>query len=88
MRNAFAYELTKRGFRVQRQVLVPIIYDGVQLEEPLRLDLLVEEAVIIEVKSVEKMHPVFDANAYLFEAQRKTSGIHYQFQCRRYPSRH
>src|SRR5438045_3708712 len=48
MRNAFAYELTKRGFRVQRQVLVPIIYDGVQLEEPLRLDLLVEEAVIIE----------------------------------------
>ena len=61
MRNAFAYELTKRGFRVQRQVLVPIIYDGVQLEEPLRLDLLVEEAVIIEVKAVEKMHPVFDA---------------------------
>src|SRR4051812_18868823 len=56
-----AYELTKRGFKVQRQVLVPIIYDGVRLEEPLRLDLLVEEAVIIEVKAVEKMHPVFDA---------------------------
>jgi len=56
-----AYELTKRGLRVQRQVLVPIMYDGVVLDEPLRLDLLVEESVIVEVKAVEKMHPVFHA---------------------------
>ncbi len=54
-----AHELTKRGPRVRRQVLVAIVYDGVVLEEPLRLDLLVEESVIVEVKSVEKIHPVF-----------------------------
>src|SRR5258706_11261381 len=56
-----AYELSKRGLRVRRQVPVPIFYDGVMLEEPLRLDLLVEETVIIEVKAAEKMHPVFEA---------------------------
>ena len=54
-----AHELTKRGLRVQRQVRVPIVYDGVELDEPLRLDLLVEDSVIVEVKAVEKMHPVF-----------------------------
>jgi|SRR6266850_863355 len=55
------HELVKRGLRVRRQVLVPIVYDGVLLEEPLRLDLLVEESVIIEVKAVERMHPVFES---------------------------
>jgi GxxExxY protein len=54
-----AHELTKRGLNVERQVRVPIVYDGVVLDEPLRLDLLVEESVIVEVKAVEKMHPVF-----------------------------
>jgi len=54
-------ELTKRGLRVRRQVAVPIVYDGEVIDEPLRLDLLVEETVIIDVKSVEKMHPVFRA---------------------------
>jgi GxxExxY protein len=54
-----AHELTKRGLKVRRQVLVPIVYDGVVLDEPLRLDLLVEDSVIVEVKAVEKMHPVF-----------------------------
>jgi len=54
-------ELTKRGLRVRRQVAVPIIYDGEVLDEPLRLDLLVEETVVIDVKAVERMHPVFRA---------------------------
>ena len=54
-----AHELTKRGLKVERQVRVPIVYDGIVLDEPLRLDLLVEESVIVEVKAVEKMHPVF-----------------------------
>jgi GxxExxY protein len=56
-----ARELTKRGLGVRRQVLVPIVYDGEVLEEPLRLDLLVEESVVVEVKAVEKMHPVFNS---------------------------
>jgi GxxExxY protein len=56
-----AAELRKRGFTVLREVMVPIHYDGMELEEGFRLDLLVNDLVIVEVKAVEKMVPVFDA---------------------------
>ena len=56
-----AFELTKRGLRVRRQVAVPLVYDGVLLDAELRIDLLVEEQVIVEVKAVEKLIPVFEA---------------------------
>jgi len=52
------YELTKRGLKVERQVAVPIMYEDVRLEEGFRADLIVEEKVIIELKSVEKAAPV------------------------------
>ncbi len=55
------YELLKRGLRVQKEVDVPVIYEGVKLDVGFRVDLLVEDCVIIELKSVEKMHPVFEA---------------------------
>jgi GxxExxY protein len=50
-----AHELRSRGLVVERQVAVPICYDGIQFEEGFRLDLLVEKKVIIEIKSVEKL---------------------------------
>jgi GxxExxY protein len=53
-----AHELRGRGLRVGRQVPVPIEFDGLQFDEGFRMDLLVEEAVIVEIKSVEKNHPV------------------------------
>jgi GxxExxY protein len=53
------YELTKRGLKVRRQVQVPIKFDGIALRTPLRLDLLVEDLVIIDTKSVEEFHPRF-----------------------------
>ncbi len=53
-----AHELRKRGLRVRRQVPVAVEYDGLKFDEGFRLDLLVEEAVIVEIKSVEKNHPV------------------------------
>ncbi len=55
---ALAHELQKRGLRVRRQVPIPVQYDGLNFDEGFRADLLVEEAVIVEVKSVEKNHPV------------------------------
>jgi GxxExxY protein len=55
------YELLKRGLRVEKEVDVPVIYDGVKLEVGFRVDLLVEDCVIIELKAVEKMHLVFQA---------------------------
>ena len=56
---ALTYELEKRGLKVERQKPVPIIYKGVTLTTDLRLDLLVEESVIVELKSVEEMKKVF-----------------------------
>lgn len=56
---ALCFELEKRGLKVKRQVEVPIHYKGNELKTPLRLDLLVEDKVIVELKSVEEMKPVF-----------------------------
>jgi GxxExxY protein len=56
-----AYEINKAGLEVQSQIDVPIIYDGVTLKEKLRLDLIVENSVIIEVKAVEIINPVWQA---------------------------
>jgi len=56
-----AHELRKRGLKVDREVMLPIIYDDIRLESALRLDLLVESRIVIEAKAVEKLIPVFDA---------------------------
>jgi GxxExxY protein len=55
------YELRKRGFDVQFEVPVPIVYDDVKLDAGYRLDLLVNGCVIVEIKAVEKLHPVHEA---------------------------
>ena len=56
---ALCFELEQRGLTVERQVQVPIKYKGIVLKTELRLDLLVENQVIIELKSVEEMKKVF-----------------------------
>lgn len=56
-----AYEINKAGLEVQSQIDVPIIYDGALLKEKLRLDLIVENSVIVEVKAVEIVNPVWQA---------------------------
>ncbi len=55
------YELIKRGLNTQRQVNIPVIYDGIKFNEGLRLDLLVDEKVIIEIKAVEIVNPVWES---------------------------
>ena len=56
---ALCYELEQRGLKVERQLEVPIRYKGNELKTALRLDVLVEDMVIVELKSVEEMKPVF-----------------------------
>lgn len=56
-----AYELSKRGLTVQTQIPMPVVYEEVKLDAGLRLDMLVEDQLILELKSVETMHPVFEA---------------------------
>jgi len=53
-----AYELKKRGLNVVRQQPIPVVYDELQFDEGFRADLIVNDLVIIELKSVEKVHPV------------------------------
>lgn len=55
------HELAKRGLSYCRQVVMPIVYDGITFDEGLRLDVLVEDMVICELKAVEDMHPIFAA---------------------------
>jgi GxxExxY protein len=53
-----AYELRKRDFTVETQLPVPIVYDDVYFDEGYRLDLLVNDSVIVEVKSIEEIAPI------------------------------
>jgi GxxExxY protein len=55
------HELRKRGFRVDSQLGLPVIYDGEKLDLGYRIDLLVENLIIVEVKCVEAIHPVHEA---------------------------
>jgi GxxExxY protein len=52
------HELKKSGLIVERQLDIPIVYDGITFEEGLRLDLLVENKVVIELKAVDIVNPV------------------------------
>ena len=56
---ALVFELQQRGLRVEQQKQVPIIYKGNTLKSELRLDLLVEDQVVVELKSVAEMKDVF-----------------------------
>jgi GxxExxY protein len=55
------HELALRGLRFERQKAVPVSYKGVHLDVGFRIDLLVESCVVLEVKAVEKVHPIMKA---------------------------
>ncbi len=55
------HELTKRKLSYRRQVELPIVYDGMTFDEGLRLDVLVEESIICELKAVDEMNPLWEA---------------------------
>ena len=55
------YELRERGLAVRTQVPVPIVYKGIRLDQGYRIDMLVEEAVVVEIKTIAGIHPVHEA---------------------------
>ena len=61
-----AYELSKRGFKVETQKEMPIVYDEIVIEGGYRIDLLVEDKVIVELKSVSEMKPIFSAQTLTY----------------------
>jgi GxxExxY protein len=63
---ALTWELQQRGYAVERQIRVPITYKGNQLAEPLRLDLLVEKRIVVEVKATNNYNSIFEAQALTY----------------------
>lgn len=56
-----AHELVKEGLKVKTQVALPVVYDGLRLDAGYRIDMLVEDAVIVELKSIESLHLIHEA---------------------------
>ena len=63
---ALAWELQKRRVVVKRQLSVPIVYKGITLADPLRLDLLVGSLVIVECKATTEYNAIFEAQALTY----------------------
>ena len=57
----FCHVLKSKGFKVQRQLDIPIVFDGIQFDEGLRLDVLINDLVICELKALENVNPVWEA---------------------------
>ncbi len=56
-----AFELTSRKVRVETQISLPLKYEGITVEAGLRMDMLVDNCVIVEIKAVEKIEPIHEA---------------------------
>jgi GxxExxY protein len=61
-----AHELRKRGLAIETRVAIPVTYDGIRLEAGLRLDILVERQLLVEIKAVEEMNRVFKAQVLTY----------------------
>ena len=57
--DALVYELKTRGLKVEKEVLVPVRYKGVEVGDPLRIDIFVEGCVVVECKATEKDNPIY-----------------------------
>lgn len=61
-----AHELRKRNLRVERQVELPVHYDGIRIDAGFRLDLVVNDLLVIELKAVEELQPVHHAQVLTY----------------------
>jgi len=64
--SCLAFELTKAGCTVERQKSQPVSYKGLELNEGYRLDLLVNNAVVVELKCVERLLPIHEAQLFTY----------------------
>ncbi len=79
-----AHELVKRGLAIQRQVAVPLVYDGLHLDSGFRIDLLVEGEVVVELKSIDKILSIHQAQLLTYlRLARKKVGLLINFNVRR-----
>lgn len=75
-------EMNNNGLFVKKQIAIPIIYKGKELATPLKLDVIVNELVIVEIKSVEVLLPVFKAQLLTYlKLTGKPKGLLINFNC-------
>jgi GxxExxY protein len=80
--SCMAHILIQNGHSVKRQQNVPIIFRGITLETELRFDLMVDDLVIVEIKSVDALAPIFDAKLLTYmRFMEKPKGILINFNC-------
>jgi GxxExxY protein len=70
------HELRKAGLKIETQPALPVVYDGVKIDAGYRIDAMVEDCVIIELKAVEKVLPIYEAQllSYL-KLSKKSLGL-------------
>lgn len=61
-----AFELSRAGFVIERQKLIPIIYEGIEIDGAFRLDILVEERLLLELKTVDEIAPIHTAQVLTY----------------------
>jgi len=64
--NALAYDLSEQGFKINQQVPMPFIYKGIKQDVGYRIDLIVNDKVLIEIKSIELLAPVHFAQTLTY----------------------
>ena len=67
------WELRQRGLDVARQVAIPVVYKSLRLPDAYRIDLIVEQTAIVEVKAVDRLHPLVGAQVLTYL---KMTGLH------------
>lgn len=78
----FEEELTSVGLNFKKQLSVPVNYKGKFLDVQLRLDFLVEELIVVELKSIESLHPIHEAQLLTYmQLLQKPKGILINFNC-------
>ncbi|MEP7326817.1 MAG: GxxExxY protein [Gemmatimonadota bacterium] len=83
-RRCLAHEIGRAGLRVESEVSVPLVYDDLKIEAAYRLDILVEDAVIVEVKSIAKALPVHHSQLLTYlKLNSKPVGIFLNFNTKR-----
>jgi GxxExxY protein len=77
------HELKLNGFDVKNQMSIPLFYKGIDMDCNLRFDILVNDLVVVELKSVVMMHPIFEAVLLTYmKLLQKPKGILINFNCR------
>ena len=83
-RKCLAHVLQQKGLHVEQEARVPLYFEGFLLEERLRMDLLIENQLVIEVKAVENMHPLYEAQLLTYlKLSEKPKGLLINFNCNR-----